>query len=743
MSCSELHDDEDHFHLHGLGGDHEEQAGEAWYNTVAKNSGQEDAGHDDGETADDDGGTAAGGGHEDDAAAFRKPAPVKLWLGGMWKTRGYMARPFLWAAGADGYSMIAHALTAGHPLTGVLAALGAGAVAEVTMETVHRKTKRSESWRSMSRKEILAATVWGMIASGFTPTGWEDIMQWAALGALGLPAANRVRVERKSRKDRRAWPPEPAGEITAAELPREQPAEAAPPPDPRMTRFTARFCGEGGQLEGVTAEEIRDTAEGFLLVLRFESDSHSKDTVEGLAVPIARLYDVTKDAISVSYLPDRPSEARCQVIVRTVPAGSARKDPSWNRWDGQSSYDPETGLIDLGRYADGATAHYLLHTPGSGAAMGMVAGAPGQGKTGTLHVIIGESGLAMMCARCGVRGDCETCDMRRIAAVWAADPQEQGFSVWRERADLTGWGAEGSAELIDLAEAISDARGKVLADTVWYDYGPDGEARENTGKGFFDPVPGFPLIVLVIDELPKLVKHPDQQMAAHALQVLADGIMEWRKRGIHILFGSQMLDITQIGVKELREMAKYINSVSHRTDEVSSWDGGIKGRPQDLPRGEKGVGYINGPDDRSDVWFYTKLAPETLKPGMEGVVDIRHVAGLIARTPVDYHPCDRAVMETWGIRDRDVLKEWRGRPSASADDVGMTAPAAGGDGASADGTGGIAYREDCEKVLAALEENPGAELPELMEITELDLNAVNTAISALIANGQIESDAAA
>jgi hypothetical protein len=632
VSCSSLHDTGGGTHSHGLEVGADDADREDWDDAPGEDTPAED-------TA-----AAEGTGQGSRHRAPKEPGPFRIWLSGTVRKNGYIARPFLWAGAVDGGAWFAHQVTGGHPLDAVIAVAVTAAGAEVTMEV--RNGKRSDVWKSMSRVEIGAATVWGLISVPWTTGGWEDIVQYLlAAGALGL-GARRVRNESRARRERREREPEPEPrEITPAEAPVAIEA-APPPPDERMTVFTERFCQPGGQLDGVVVETFRELPQGFALEMFFPHDTHhSKATVESLSVLIAKLYaalgyDLTVDDISVGYVPGRRSEARCQLVITTTAAESAgHRDPTWNRWDGTSSYDPATGLIQLGRFADDTLAHYLVHTPGSGAAMGMIAGAPGQGKTGTLNVISAEAGLAMLCSRCGARGECGTCDPRRIMAVWLGDPQEQGLSVWRGRADLLGWGPEGVAELIDLAEAVSDERGKALA------------GAQSRG---FDPRAGFPLILLGVDELGRLAGHGDQDMAARSMRVLADGALTWRRHGIHLLVASQVLNPALFPTRELREMARFVNFIAHRSDGVSSITSGITVNPSRLPWGGTGTGYIAGPDERPGELFRTKFTPETPRPGLAGA-DIRHLAERIERTSLAYDDGTAAVLAARGIRPRQVL----------------------------------------------------------------------------------------
>ncbi len=345
----------------------------------------------------------------------------------------------------------------------------------------------------------------------------------------------------------------------------------------------------------------------------------------------------------------------------TVPALSTteRAHPTRNRWNGETTYDPATGMIDLGLFHDQRTAHYLLHMPCSGAAMGLATGAPASGKTGTINVIAADAGQAKMCAHCGPRGDCGHCDPQRMIAVWMGDALAQALTVWRGRADLTGWGPEGCVELLQLADTTARARTQQLSSLKWRDTGPHGQPRHNTGKGWFDPWPGFPLILLALDDLPTLASHPDRDLAKEATSTLAGAVTQWRKAGIHLLAGTETHDVSQIGVRELREVMKSFNVIGHHCDELPLHLG-IEGDTRTLPAGEPGAGFINGPDGRPGDRFTTKFMPETLRPGMTGR-DIRHLAEVIGNTPIAYDPGTKAAMDAHKTTHQQVITEWHRR----------------------------------------------------------------------------------
>ncbi len=683
----------------------------------------------------------------------KEPGRIKIWFTGAWDRNGYRVKPFaFWIPGIDGSSWVMHQIAAHHvfgtdPLTAVLAVAGGGITAEVVTEIKNHKAQRAPRWKTVIRRQVTAATAWSMLATGLTPTGWLDLVQWVALAGGSALAGSYVHEVTKARRARRP-------EVIPLEPP---PAplqiDAPAPVDRRQVLFTDRFCQPGQLLDGAIAENFRDLPRGFMFEIVFLPDSrHSMSDVEGMRVLIAKMYSaglglgVTVNDVTVGYVPDNRSELRCQVIIQTpaVVTAAERENPTWNRWDGKSTYDPHRGTFDLGLFGDQKVMHYHVHEPGSGAKMGLITGIPGAGKTTTLHILGAEAGLARLCSRCGPRGDCGRCDPQRIMAVWMADMQQQGLGLWRGRADVMGWGPEGAVEMAECLEEISRVRGEQASSEEWWDADPvTGAPRHNLGKGWFDPAVGHPLIFAIFDEWPWLVQHPDKDLVRAGLRVIANGILTWRKRGIEPVFGTASLDIEFLGIKEIRDLIAYINSVAHRTDKVSSTMAQVTGDPRLLPADAVGAAYANGidgrPGDRSDV----KFMPETLRPGMTGL-DIRHVAGIIGQTPILYDPGTQAVLDAWDIAPRQVLTEWRGRPGNGQPAAPTPSPAGPAllvvpnlAAAAVPGIGGLAYREDAEKVLAAVTGKPGADIPDLMEATGLSLGAVGSALDALASNGKI------
>jgi hypothetical protein len=510
-----------------------------------------------------------------------EPGRVKVWFTGAWERNGYRIKPFaFWLPGVDGASWVMHQIAGGHvlgagPLTAVLAAAGGGITAEIVTEIKNHRARRSDRWKTVIRRQITAATAWSMLAAAWTPSGWLDLVQWTALAGGSTLAGIYVHEVTKARKPRKqpVIPLEPPAEPLAIDVPA--------PVDPRQVMFTDRFCQPGGLLDGAIAENFRDLPRGFLFEVVFLPDSrHSMSDVEGMQVLIAKMYSaglgigVTAEDIEVGYVPDNRSALRCQVLIQTpaVITAAERENPTYNRWDGKTSYNPRRGTFDLGLFGDQKVAHFQVHEPGSGAKMGLVTGIPGAGKSTTLHILGAEAGLAMLCSRCGPRGDCGLCDPQRVMAVWMADMQAQGLGVWRGRADVMGWGPEGAVEMVECLEEISRVRGEQASEEEWWDTDPvTGAPRHNLGKGWYDPAVGYPVIFAILDEWPWLVQHPDQDLVKAGLRVIANGILTWRKRGIIPVFGTASLDISFLGVKEIRDLISFINSVAHLTRCPPPW----------------------------------------------------------------------------------------------------------------------------------------------------------------------------
>lgn len=665
----------------------------------------------------------------------KEPGRVRTAITGAWARHGHAVKPFAVIPAMEGSEWFIEQVYGGDWAR----ALAAAGAVMVTSEGVSELVNwRHRAVAPVKAKTRLAVAVGGAMAA----IGGAGIFnEWTALATLIAGLATGGMVAWEERKAHGLLPARPA-------YPYEPPAIESPAgPDPRLLEFTAEFCQENGPLAGVTATLFREIPNGFMFELHMARTGRSPDDVGKLVIPVAQLYHVRKEGVSVGYVDElgKDNENFCQVIVtkRATVSATERAKPQLNKWDGQSSWNPETGTFDLGYFKDLKVTHYREHKPRSGAMMGFIAGVPDSGKTGTLNVLAGEAGKAMLCSRCGKAnnkyspGECGKCDMHRVMAVWMGDAQAQGMTLWNGRADLSGTGPEGSVELLEFANAVYDRRGPQMASMEWWDADPYGRARHNTGKGFFDLEIGFPLIDLTIDEWPALILHPDIDLRNTAKALILRALTLWRKRGLHFKGAAQTLDLSLIGLRELREIMKFFNVVAHRLDESSAHGTGITGNPLALPLDIPGSGFISGIDRRSGPAdeFATKYCPEVSKPGETGM-DIRHVAGEIAQTPIRYDAAVTDLMAEWQIQHQHVFEEW-GRFQQEKEPPAATVQQAPVTLSAVPSPFGMAYREDADKVREALASRPGPwGRQELMLATKLNLGPLMAALEALKANGQ-------
>lgn len=613
---------------------------------------------------------------------------------------GKFITPYLWAAGADAYATSAHYLAHSPGTQAIAAALAAIAGGAYLAQQVRDRRK---PMRRLALKTWCAAAVWEMTAAVLAPVGPHGATQIALLAGTTVSAG--------------AWRWRARRETPAVTTP------AAPPvTDPRIVAFEGQFCGERGPLAGARAEALADVPGGF----RFDVilPPHTNATVAdvtGLLTRIAKLYDVPSDKVSAGYVPGHRSEGCARVVVVTRRELTAGQDP----WDGESTYGQlGPGTIRLGRFIDGTPTPYTLHKPRSGAYHAVIGGVTGGGKTGTMHVILGEAGLARMCAAGHGPGTCGECDTERVIAIWPCDPQDQSLSVWRGRGDMYGRGPEGTAMTLQIAVDALTARAGARGSEIW----TDERGRFNTGRGWFDPAPGTPLILVAIDEWPLIVRHPDQELRAFCLEAATIIATTGRSKGFALILGTQILDLSQMGLREIREMLLSLNSIAHRCDALSRSILGIKGDPAKLAEDEPGAGFLGGP--RSDIPFRTKFIPENASSG----TDVRHVAGLIEGTPIRYDPAVAAILARHGASPRAVLDHWTGRGGVSLTPAAPAPPATAAAGPGS-WVKGLPTSEQAAAVLAAIRATGDPDTHTVMAATGLPMLDTVRALNYLVTNG--------
>lgn len=251
----------------------------------------------------------------------------------------------------------------------------------------------------------------------------------------------------------------------------------------------------------------------------------------------------------------------------------------------------------------------------------------GSGKTGTVHVIACEAGQAKLCTECGAAGTCVSCDMQRIVCLWMGDPQMQPLGVWHGFADLLAWGPVACVQLIIMAHAAMRERAARFGSATW----TDDRGRVNHGRGSFDPSPADPILYVIVDEWPLIIADP--ALFKIVAPLAASVIKEGRKVGVVLVLLTQMPDLTQLGLREIRELLKAFNVIAHRTDGLSKNMLGVQGDPTKLAPGVHGLGYLAGVDGRPAAVMRTKHLPE-YAPADDPGVDVREIAERISLDPL-------------------------------------------------------------------------------------------------------------
>lgn len=647
------------------------------------------------------------------------PAPSRSTLRLLVADNRAVLAPWWWMAAVDVTAFASHYVA---PAVGWSSLLTAGvASAAVTAGSLWRsresrlqaRIKTLKTRRKVQRTvrtALVAGTVWELTAATWTPIGPHAGMQLTLLGGGLVIAAPHL-----WRNRRRPDLTEPLTEI------------AAPVEDERITRFREHFCGSG-TLKDARLHDFETVAGGFRFHVLLSLAHHGTfRDVKALEDQIAKFYDVPGDHVSVEP-PESRSARRAVVTVLTAVKAHEREEP----WDGRSTYDPNTGCFELGRFADSTTSHWQLHVPGNGACGGTSVGKIGSGKTGTMHVVACEAGQAKLCAACAAARDCPQCELRRICAVWMGDPQRQPFGVWRGRADLTAWGPLACVRMLSWMHAAMRCRADYFGRMEWTDH----LGRANTGKGWFDPTPQFPIIMGVFDEWPIIAADP--VLAPFAVPLARDIGAEGRKVGVAAILGTQEADVDVYGGRPIREAVTAFNTACHRCERIAKQMLNLDGNPAELPEGVHGVSYLKGYDKRSGIVQRTKHLPEYLRRG-QGGVDVREIADRIAADPITYDEAVLRAIQPLGytgpgqiLSDDDgwdlntLLGVVEGESEAEPTPSRTPSPSA---------VPGPVPAHDVRDVREALSVRTDADTFDLMETTGMSALQVSKALVALIAEG--------
>lgn len=689
--------------------------------------------------------------------------PVALWSRA--RVRAALA-PFAWAGGADLTAMCArwgvHMTGPGGTAAGVTALVLTASAGTWTIARLRRRRSKTTLVlpplaSAQMRKRRRAGGAWASFLSWapvviwVTPEGPHGLVQVALV--LGSVWFGRDHLWTHRQQRIQSTPPEAILAVPEPG-PEPEPEEEPEPEDPRLAAFRRRFITGSGsssqarpKLVGAGLHSLQEVPRGFSFEIRLDPEEDvTYERVVSLRPQIAALYDVPADQVMCDPGVNR-SESRARVTVLTEPEAFA--DPEF--WDGESTYDPATGTIEIGRFGDSQPSHWRLHAPRSGMWGGMIIGLSGTGKSGDINVIACEAGMVMKCPLCGAYraedGTCDDCQPSRMFMLLMGDPQKQAFSLWKNKADILFWGKDACVFQTRFMCDVMDERAADAGESTW----TDAKGREREGIGWFDPSPGRPGIVGIIDEWAKVTSSPFGKQAVENSEAIH---REARKAGACLIWANQMPDAGQTGTDRAgRDLVKEFNVLAHRVDGTGKVMIGIKGKAEHLPEGKDmyGIGYIGGVDGRSAVPQRTKGLEEDSADRIDALDLAEHVSDL----PLTIDPAVQRVMDRYGItRGMVITDEWvavwraevavrakrKAAPTSAQDDVPVQEPAGestpGSAAAGPISTGAVDAAAAALRDHVADHDGEPAELFDVMAATGLAAGPACRALEALTGEGR-------
>jgi hypothetical protein len=617
--------------------------------------------------------------------------------------------PFAWMLAADVTAVVAHLLAP--PRLALAAAAVACAAAGIGIGWRFRPaSNRSVPATLYAWAAWAAGSAWTLAAAAITPFGPYGLAQVALVAGGSLTAAPFLYSH--WRQWRRAAPrPTPA------------PPGGAPRTDRRVAQFSAAFGGPGRPLAGTVMENPRPVPDGWQAELDLPRAQLTTDDVIRLQARIASLYGVPADQVIAEHTPGRQANRARLTVLESALAFQAP-----NVWDGRSSYDPVTGTIVYGQFADSQPARFRLHVPRSGACHSLLSGTTGSGKSATFNITLGEASLARQCAVCGPRGICDQCQPERVCGIWLADPQRQSLPHWTGCVDVTALGPLASLVMLRAVHQAVLNRSGYLSRYPW----TDARGRSHTGKGWFDPEPSMPMLMAVLDEAPLLIRHPEY--GKEATWRIGEIGKAGRKAGIGLMLATQLPDLSQLGEQVVRAMMVAFNAVCLKTgDPLSAAMVGISGDPFRLPM-IPGLGYINSYDQRPGAAFKVKYLPEVDETGHGP--DAYDIAQAAKAAPVTFDEAVRQAGARYGLCGGGQVFADEDLPGYDRLPLNGSEPAA----VAARPPPAAHQPDPAREVARAIAAAGRAEIYDVMEVTGLSALDASRGLDSLIAAGQAIQD---
>ncbi|MGP3990860.1 winged helix-turn-helix domain-containing protein [Streptomyces sp. 3N207] len=205
----------------------------------------------------------------------------------------------------------------------------------------------------------------------------------------------------------------------------------------------------------------------------------------------------------------------------------------------------EKGRITIGICHDGKPARMRLWDPGQGALRGITAGVTGAGKSVLQNLILAA-------------------EKRSGVVSWVGDVQG-GMSL-PEAEGRVDWFAKGPVEtllMLSVAHAVMKYRERI---------------SNEMKRGDFALGRPWPLINITLDEINRLLSHPDEAMRKAAAHLIADIQKTGRKVGIGIRLAVQSLHLKDLGDDDaIRQQGKVGALFLMRTASSSTKEMGLDG----------------------------------------------------------------------------------------------------------------------------------------------------------------------
>lgn len=248
----------------------------------------------------------------------------------------------------------------------------------------------------------------------------------------------------------------------------------APDVDPIVEKWKHTVAADGSPLAGSYLADREDLPGGVrrYTIYLVPGKQATADATHAV-VSVASAFRASTANLSIRP-PDDGSQDRAVLVIappKANPLAKIQVHAGWGR-----SFDPKTGTIEAGRYADGAVGRWALHRPGDGAVSGFVCGETRIGKSTFVKMV------GLEAAHLG------------WASVWPGCPR--GGASFPQLLDGAPFPARSQARMLAQARAVlrlMDVRAAMMG---------------LRGEEVHTPTPTSPMVLLIWDEVHRLFQLP-------------------------------------------------------------------------------------------------------------------------------------------------------------------------------------------------------------------------------------------